>query len=776
MPLPQRPHGPSSSSRRPKSSNARDDRALPIAEPYDKHDPLPSRHRRNEGRWSWQDYKKWMQLSWGRPKWHNKSLRRLVHLRASDEANRSVAWLDTAALWDTPGWIYALFHFPTGRLYVGQTSRKIWSRTREHWWSRGRCTDALHEALANDVNPFAFIMLPLEKLPAPNSFPRAQREALVRRDALARERKWVGLLNSMWPRGFNAAYPGVPVSRNATRRRHHLPIQDPSPTSLGDPPPDPDLADWLHRCQQGDTNALGEARSWGKARLCATLDWMQLHVPTDERRAGHLSLECKLVELIKAKRKDAPQRQFLKFSYSNNGARFLELRRVLREEGVFKLHPNPDVAAAIMVCDKFAPQWQAWLCNYARVAEDLDLEAARADNLEGCSCRSALRRREDEALHEGHVVSNDSNLLRWPYLQTLAAKGKKYRLEGPPDTVLHDLRRALNQYTSWAAQNQPNDATFQRKLGEWADAVEARCTANWRQAAVKEILEPVGFPGLTQQMREAQKELVFLHDDRAPHGLMFVCKRWYQKQMATYLADSSVFEHVAEPWSSVVSRLTDINKRFDFPTGTGVVYNYGIWKPTKKKFRFIAGTRKNRDVGTDSSSPDDSSITREPPRQPLYALNKALVSVLKHIEKALREKDEIRQLREGIKAFWGIDSVESFVRMVRTHSTDILAGGLETADFTTMYTAFTFDAIIDRTMQSAQEAWAFVRDNKTPVGISPAVEPTLGVGGWSWDGLGYSLADLKELITAAISNNYTCNGGRVRRQVRGMPMGLLYVS
>ena len=59
-----------------------------------------------------------------------------------------------------------------------------------------------------------------------------------------------------------------------------------------------------------------------------------------------------------------------------------------------------------------------------------------------------------------------------------------------------------------------------------------------------------------------------------------------------------------------------------------------------------------------------------------------------------------------------------------------------------------------------------------PVGIDASVEPTLAMAGWSWNGLGYAMADLKELVTVAVQNNYTCNGGRVRRQIRGMPMGL----
>jgi hypothetical protein len=553
-----------------------------------------------------------------------------MHLRATDGANAAVDWADVKSLWETPGWIYALFHFPTGRLYVGQTRRRVWKRAQEHWWSRGRSKDLLHDALANDTNPFAFVMVPIEKLPPPECFPRAEREALLRRDALNRERKWVGKLNSMWPRGFNASYPGYPVSRKVLRKGQPGPARDVEPSAQGDPPPIPQFKEWVERCQKGDSGALAEAREWGKPRLCAALDWLQAHIPGDNRRIGHLSLEVKLIDLIRAKRKEAPERHFLKFCYSNNGARFLELRKVLRDEEVYKLHPHPEVAAAIMVSDKFAPQWQAWICNYATVADELDLEAARADSLEGCTCRKALRRSEPEAFHDGHVVSNDSELLRWPFLQTLASKGKKFRLEGPPDSVLRDLKTSLGQYVDWAARAAASDLNRRRKLEEWAEAVEAKCYANWQAKASKEELVPQGFAGLTKQIREAQRDLVFVHDDRAPHGLVFVCKRWYQRQMAAYLADSSVFEEVPASWEEVVERLAEFNRKWGFPTGAGVVYNYGIWKPSKGKFRYIAGTRKCRDPPAEAAAPEtDSRRPKGPPRQPLYHLNKALVKFLK---------------------------------------------------------------------------------------------------------------------------------------------------
>ena len=38
-------------------------------------------------------------------------------------------------------------------------------------------------------------------------------------------------------------------------------------------------------------------------------------------------------------------------------------------------------------------------------------------------------------------------------------------------------------------------------------------------------IKPSGFPGLRKEIKQAQANLVFLNDDRAPRGLLIVCKR-----------------------------------------------------------------------------------------------------------------------------------------------------------------------------------------------------------------------------------------------------------
>ena len=138
-------------------------RPLPLPEPFDKHEPHPSRNRRHQDEWNWTSWKEWLIDAAGR-KWHKPSIRRVLRLRDQDPKNRSVDFSKARTLWNLSGWIYGLFHFASGRWYVGQTIRQYWFRAQQHWNSRTRLEDVLHTALANELSPFSFVVFPLEKI------------------------------------------------------------------------------------------------------------------------------------------------------------------------------------------------------------------------------------------------------------------------------------------------------------------------------------------------------------------------------------------------------------------------------------------------------------------------------------------------------------------------------------------------------------------------------------------------------------------------------------
>ena len=99
-----------------------------------------------------------------------------------------------------------------------------------------------------------------------------------------------------------------------------------------------------------------------------------------------------------------------------------------------------------------------------------------------------------------------------------------FRLETEMDSVFGDLKRSLDDYVVWYSRKFKVEPF---KLRHWADAVFEKCHKNWQFAVLdgKSVQQkPSGYPGLRRSITEAQKDVVFLHDDRAPHGLVLVCK------------------------------------------------------------------------------------------------------------------------------------------------------------------------------------------------------------------------------------------------------------
>jgi len=224
--------------------------------------------------------------------------------------------------------------------------------------------------------------------------------------------------------------------------------------------------------------------------------------------------------------------------------------------------------------------------------------------------------------------------------------------------------------------------------------------------------------------------------------------------MVKYLADSTVFETCDKTWSQIVSEAKEFNLKWGFKTGTGVVYNYGIWKPTKSKFRYIAGTRANADLDQEERRKQVG-----PPRQPLFFAHKTLVRLLQHVEEALKEKDKERMSNEGIKAFWGIDSISAFTRLARSHADEVVRNGQFTADFCTMYTSFPFTSMISRTLEAVKEAWEYrAKEAPMPIdGSTHSSELRLGTTGWSWEGIGFTVDQVAEFLSKQLHVQRRCD-------------------
>ena len=382
-----------------------------------------------------------------------------------------------------------------------------------------------------------------------------------------------------------------------------------------------------------------------------------------------------------------------------------------------------------MVSFSFKPQIQAALFNYVDAARELDLVKARLDDLKDCACRASfveLKPAEDmNSL--GHVCTFNTQKLKWPYLRSLTEKGKKFRLPTTTVQLFRELDAGLDTYVEWATTRGVGsfDVTRDSRLEQWAVAVKEKASANWVKAErLRGRHDIEGYPGLRQAIVDAKRDLVFLHDDRAPHGLFLVCKRWYQQQMAAYLLDNTVFESVSGSWTEIMEPIGRQLTQWGFPVGSGIVYNYGIWKPRKLKFRYIAGTRANI---VDETQREQQQSTLGPPRAPTFFLAKMVVKCLNVVIKSLKKLDMEQQQHSGLRCFWGIDSINDFTQMVRTNTNTIVTSGMRTFDFTTMYTSLPFENILNNVMASISEAQQFEASKS----VQKEGDPLLSETGWS---------------------------------------------
>jgi len=239
--------------------------------------------------------------------------------------------------------------------------------------------------------------------------------------------------------------------------------------------------------------------------------------------------------------------------------------------------------------------------------------------------------------------------------------------------------------------------------------------------------------------------------------------------MAQYLADTGIFEEVVHPWDEVAAGIEDRVKAFGFKPGDGIPYNYGIWKPKKQRFRYIAGTRTRPrpDSAQEGVAQADHTPPPGPPRSPAYHLCKALVTVLDHVANSLQTLNEQLERESGLRCYWPIKSVDQFSRYVRVHADDVVRDGMATYDFTTMYTSLDQEVILKNVMDAFQEAQQH-EASRAPTGQSL---PSMTVGGWVF-GEGWSLEDIQDMVRFSLETAYTVNGGLVRRQVKGIPMGI----
>jgi hypothetical protein len=204
-------------------------------------------------------------------------------------------------------------------------------------------------------------------------------------------------------------------------------------------------------------------------------------------------------EVLRKRKQEKDKRDVVRFWYGNRLAAGLRLPEIFKLPQVYRLHPEPDVAAALMVVHRFAPQVSSDLFNY-NVWATQPTTALPANSKE-CPCHTQVL--EGTPLQDGHVLSTDPSFLKSPYLRDILAHGKKYRVEQPLPTVLRSCKDGLRPYIDYKMKFNKGDPAFGAALERWSHAVMAVAKTRLQEAAKSSAPTPDGYSGLKEQLKAA---------------------------------------------------------------------------------------------------------------------------------------------------------------------------------------------------------------------------------------------------------------------------------
>jgi hypothetical protein len=369
------------------------------------------------------------------------------------------------------------------------------------------------------------------------------------------------------------------------------------------------------------------------------------------------------------------------------------------------------------------------------------------------------------------------------------AKGKKYRLQQPLASILPRLQEGLSEYIDHKLKAKRGDETFGAAMERWAKAVMAAARGRLEQAAINMVPEPDGYPGLKEQLRAAKNALVFGPEDRAPHAIFFACGRLYSGKLLYRLEDSGAFVVEQREVATVLSGIKALNDKLKAEHQDRLPYLYGAWKAKKEAFRWIAGTSRKQDPMPQPNQAEgrpnqeaDKPKEDGPPKNALTDAATDLVKVWQHIFKSLRSMDILRRAHGRPARYWIVEDIDEFVQEFRTNAAELATVPWATYDFTTMYEALEHSSLIEGCMVAAADAWRHECNRvATTSGLRPEeVQLVLSSQGWAkpdpalettahvW----YTQHLLREALTAMLDNLFILNGGVLRKQVKGVPMGL----
>ena len=559
------------------------------------------------------------------------------------------------------------------------------------------------------------------------------------------------------------------------------------------------LVNWLQNKTPGNLDLY----KWKTETVQSCLHWLQAVITLDERSTTVKELEQMLQERLRTKRtRLTHQREvkrkggllnFIKVFHLNKLINASNLRQVLHDPTVTVLHPDPKAANDLQVCDKLPVPLLRLLGNFTHVAFNLEdaIDRQKCGKCPGCEL---LSKATDTRKVDGHLVALDPDFIPNVQVREWMAKGAKFRLNRDPRGMLVAVREGLCQYIELYLKANKCTPEDTEKLECWKESILKHTQRNLDGLVNNNTQEVLENAQMKHVMKQLQEHLVVVPVDKAGHNIAFVCQTWYAQKLKEELThENGAYRDAQETVEDVLERHKAMNDKFGFTHDESFPYLYGILKAHKQpvQLRFIAGCSKKGGAilkganGKEQQKQEKENeeefirrMTRErntKPKSSLTEASKEGVKMLRAVMDTLREREEDCFKKTGVRKWWTVESIEEVALGIKDAEHKLIGKKMRTADFTTMYTKLPHQKLLDTVIIAWDRAVEF--KNKE----------TASTGNWvlnlDWEGnysfeqasaemeTGLTKQKYLELLEFLITENHIWNGGELRKQVIGIPMG-----
>ena len=238
------------------------------------------------------------------------------------------------------------------------------------------------------------------------------------------------------------------------------------------------------------------------------------------------------------------------------------------------------------------------------------------------------------------------------------------------------------------------------------------------------------------------------------------------------LTDTSLYEVCSQTWLQARQRICLEMDQRGFTPSQGVPYLYGIFKAKKRRWRPISGACSD----TSGETPQLGK-----PAHPLSEVHQLLTRIFQVVLSMLKEKDRERMVKENKRAYWIKESPQEIAAWLRQNLAALGGRSMKVVDFKDMYTNIPHRLLSERVKIAVDEALQW--EAQKQLGRTLAAASFSRIDGklcWTDESSNQensstatvSINELHELLSWTLQNCFVVNGATLRRQIKGIPMGI----